>query len=199
MSYLSIAKTYEDCFKKHGATCKGIDWPVQEEVEMRYAEMLKPVTDGSTLLDFGCGYAGLFEYIKKHKSSVVYSGLEISQSQYNYCVNKYPDVEFFLCDVMQEDAEFSFDFVVMNGVLTAKYDLSFEEMYQYSRSLIGKCYNICRSCLSVNFTSPFADKKREKLFSPSFCQVGDIAHQLTDKFSINHSYLGFEQCLYLYK
>lgn len=198
MSYLSIAKVYEDCFKKHGATCKGIDWPVQKEVETRYTEMLKPVTDGSTLLDVGCGYAGLFEHIRKHKHSVKYSGLEINQPQYEYCVKKYPDIEFLLCDILKEEVDLSFDFVIMNGVLTAKYDLSFEEMYEYSKSLIAKCYKICRSCLSVNFTSPFAEKK-DKLFSPSFCQVGDIAHQLTDKFCINHSYLGFEQCLYLYK
>jgi SAM-dependent methyltransferase len=199
MSYASIARVYENLFKQYGATCKGVDWPNQEETEIRYSEILKPVTDESTVLDFGCGYAGLLEHIKRHRPSIQYYGLEINQPQYEYCLASYPQTKFFLCDVLKEDHDLHFDFVVMNGVLTAKYDLSFDEMYDYSNSLIEECYKICKFCLSVNFTSPFADKKNDKLFYPSLSQVGDIASRITKKFSINHNYLEFEQCLYLYK
>ena len=56
MSYLSIAKHYDDCFKKHGDSNLGVDWPNYEDTLIRHKIMSEMIRqDNSTILDFGCG------------------------------------------------------------------------------------------------------------------------------------------------
>lgn len=199
MDYKSIAAVYADCFDKFGATNKGIDWPDQREVNKRYEAALAivPVSVG-TLLDVGCGYGGFFEYLSNSNIPVHYTGLDINENYIKYCKKKYYGVKFIVRDILEEGLNFRSDYVILNGVLTAKYDLSHDHMLEFSRKLVTACFEQCDYGLAVNFTSPCAEAK-EKLFRPSFDEVGDLASELTSKFVIDHSYLPFEQMLYLYR
>ena len=65
MNYLKLAEHYDKCFKEHGDTHLGVDWPKLEDTFRRYDVMLGIIKDELpiTLLDFGCGTASLNGYI----------------------------------------------------------------------------------------------------------------------------------------
>ena len=68
--YKSIIYHYEDCFKKHGDSNLGVDWPNKIDADTRYKIMLEVITCSSltvSLLDFGCGLSHLYEFILKNR------------------------------------------------------------------------------------------------------------------------------------
>lgn len=201
MNYLSIAKTYEIIFNKYGASPKGIDWPNEKKNKLRYEFFLKIIKpDNFSILDFGCGYAGFLNYIKNKKNKKIkYFGLDINKNCINYCKSKYPNFYFICCDILTNKINLKTDYVLMNGVLTAKYNLSDEKMLKVAEDLIRSCFSICKKELFVNFHSPYITKFKKKLFHPSFEVVAKIAKKNTNKFEIIHGQIPFEQILVLKK
>ena len=66
MSYLSIAKHYDDCFKKHGDNNLGVDWPNYKDTLTRHQVMLDLLKNDTypSILDFGCGLGHFYKFIK---------------------------------------------------------------------------------------------------------------------------------------
>ena len=197
--YKQIAKVYSDCFDRYGPTCKGLDWPCEEEVFLRYEAIASIIAPGASVLDFGCGYAGLLDFFIDCGRPVNYTGLDINSNYIDYCRSKHASTTFLIQDVMENDLVDDYDYIVLNGVLTARYSVSHESMLEFARDLLERCFLHCNQGLAVNFTSPYSNKHKDKLFCPTLDEVGSIACGLTSVFQINHSYLPFEQMLYLYK
>ena len=70
--YKSIYKHYETCLIKHGDNHFGVDWPNYEDLITRYKIMLNIVNyfDKNikySVLDFGAGCGGLYDFIKSNK------------------------------------------------------------------------------------------------------------------------------------
>ncbi len=199
MNYLSIAKIYANLFDIHGPICKGIDWPNEAEILARYAAMIHWIPNEANILDFGCGYAGLLKYLIENNIPINYIGLDINSNYIEYCKNTYPEINFYCVDIIREKFDCEVDYIVMNGVLTAKYNLCQSEMAFFANDLLRKCFSMCKKGMAINFTSPYCNKHKNKLFCPNLNEVGDMATSLTKKFIIDHKRLPYEQILYLWK
>ena len=97
--YLQLVDHYEACLERHGDTHLGVDWPRQNDAEVRYRVMLEvvrqPLTGPATLLDLGCGAAHMYEYLLRHPiSKLSYMGLDISAKFIALCRQKFPDVPY---------------------------------------------------------------------------------------------------------
>jgi SAM-dependent methyltransferase len=199
MSHLKIAQVYKDCFDRHGPTHKGVDWPNERDISTRYDKILNLIPVGSSVLDFGCGYGGLLNRIQNRQINLEYTGLDINDNYINYCRSVYHNHRFHLCDVLSDECVLKADFLVLNGVLTAKYDLGQSEMHYLVQRILSICFGMCKVAVIVNFHSPHLDKPNPKLFCPSLDDVAKIAVGFTKKFLIDHSYLDFEQLLVMWR
>lgn len=199
-SYLDIAKRYEKKFREHGPTCRGVDWPNEKDMQVRYEEMLEMADDGS-VIDFGCGYGGLLSHIKQNSIDLDYIGIDIVQPYIDFCRLRHREnsKNFHCCDVLREKTRHKADYVIMNGVLTAKYGLTKKNMLSYSGRLIKKCFEMCEKGLAVNFSSPYCDKHRDKLFCPEFDEVAELISKMTKKFRMNHDRIPYEQVWFIWK
>ena len=104
MNYLKLAKHYDECFKEHGDTHLGVDWPKYEDTFKRYDAMLGLIRDKSpiTLLDFGCGTASLNAYIESLKIlNIKYSGLDINEPFCTTSKLKFPNNDFYCLDILK--------------------------------------------------------------------------------------------------
>ena len=131
--YLGIVSHYESCLQRHGDTHLGVDWPTQRGAEISYGVMLdviRPADRNASvqLLDFGCGASHLYEYIlTRRMDRISYSGLDLSEKFIELSKSKFPAVNYYCVDLLSEDATIpNFDYIVMNGVFTAKCGLSFD-------------------------------------------------------------------------
>ncbi|MBD5523502.1 MAG: class I SAM-dependent methyltransferase [Lachnospiraceae bacterium] len=211
MSYIDIARHYENCYRMYGDNNRGVDWPNKEDVDTRYQVILDVMKFDRrndlrmgkfSLLDFGCGLGHLYEYIEKNNVPVLYSGLDISPLFTDKCKEKFPDVEFITLDLLEDEYKLMkyYDYIVLNGVFTEKRDLVYEEMFEYFKELISKIWRNTNRGIAFNVMSKDVDWEREDLFHLSLSALsGFLTKEITRNFIIRNDYGLYEYMVYVYK
>lgn len=203
--YTEIISHYENCFSKHGDTHLGADWPNMEDLETRYSVMLDVVREKSknvSLLDFGCGSAMLYEFIKDRDPArnINYSGLDLGVNVINRCRDKYPDNLFYSQDILLENSLPKFDYIVANGVFTEKCSLKFDEMFEYFQKLVKTLFQHCNKGIAFNVMSKAVDWEREDLFHLSTdLLISFLTKEVSRHFIIRNDYGLYEYTVYIYR
>lgn len=206
--YKLIVEHYEKCFDTFGDTHKGVDWPKLEDVEIRYRIMYEVIRFTSfvktrySILDFGCGAGHFLDYLLRNGklNKFDYSGLDISQKYLALCKQKYPSLEFIFKDIMVEELDRQYDFIIMNGVFTEKQQLTYDEMLDYFFTMIKKIFKSADCGISFNVMSKEVDWEREDLFHlPIDTLVKFITKNLSRNFIIRNDYGLYEYTTYIYK
>jgi SAM-dependent methyltransferase len=185
----------------------GVDWPNAEDVETRHAVMLGVIGERSPdasvrLLDFGCGASHLYEHIiATGIEGIEYSGLDLSQRFVDLSRSKFPGNDYYFLDILDDGSELPrFDYVVMNGVLTEKVDLSFDEMFEFTRKVLRRVFAIADVGIAFNVMSKHVDWEREDLFHLPFDMLAQfLTEELTRRFVIRSDYGLYEYTVYAYR
>ncbi len=205
-SYHSIVAHYENCFAQFGDSPMGLDWSNMPDLVKRYDAMLGVIKNANvpaSLLDFGCGTAMLYEHLqtKQIAHNVEYNGLDLSSAFIQHCQRKFPTQRFYWLDVMHSPNELpAFDYIVMNGVLTEKRELSFDEMFDYFTKLLTIVFAKSRVGVAFNVMSKHVDWEREDLFHLPMDVLGNfLTKNLSRNFVIRNDYGLYEYTTYVYK
>lgn len=202
MDYLKIAKHYEKCLDEHGDTCKGVDWPNEEDANLRYKIMLEllPGFYQATLLDFGCGTGKLLEYIIKNNINIDYQGLDVSDKYITLCRDKYPNVKFHKLDVCQNDLSQKYDYIICNGTFTEKVDLPWGEMWKFFTQALKTLWKNTEKGIAFNVMSKYVDWERNDLFHVDTKDICDfLIENLSRNFIIRNDYGLYEYTVYVYR
>jgi len=206
--YSAIVTHYENCLQKYGDTHLGVDWPKEEDVNIRYKVMLDLVyfkndpSERWSLLDFGCGASHLYEFIgKSNYKNLEYSGLDISSKFIDLSKSKYPNNKYYSLDILtSSDLLPTFDYIVMNGVFTEKRELSFDEMFEYFKILLTAVFHKAEKGVAFNVMSKAVEWERWDLFHlPTDLLIDFLTKNLTRNFVIRNDYGLYEYTTYIYK
>jgi cyclopropane fatty-acyl-phospholipid synthase-like methyltransferase len=205
--YDSIVRFCESCLDKYGDTYLGAAWTkTQKNADTRYRVMLEviqpSVSRNIKLLDFGCGASHLYQYIiKQELNNIEYSGLDISDKFLSLSKQKFPSIIYYNMDILtNHDTLPHFDYVVMNGVFTAKCALSFTDMLQYFKKVLQIVFSKTNVGIAFNVMSKQVDWERDDLFHLPFDSLGSfVTTHLSRNFVIRHDYGLYEYTVYVYK
>lgn len=205
--YGRIVEACEGFLLQHGDNYLGVGWTKGPEyAELRYRVMLDLLgRHGNTpvsLLDFGCGAAHLYEYLRAaNLTHIQYSGLDISPRFIALCREKFPSVAFYQRDLLEDASGLpEFDYVVMNGVFTLRAGLSTEAMWSYARELLRRAVPLARHGLAFNVMSPYVDWERDDLFhAPIDAVASFVAAEFGRTFTIRHDYGLHEYTVYVFR
>lgn len=206
--YRKIVEHYENCLAQYGDTPRGVDWTKENEVEIRYRVMLEVVRQSDagapvSLLDFGCGTSHLYEYILRNnlENKIEYSGLDLSEKFVEVSQRKFPHINYYQADIIKNpDAAPVFDYIVMNGVLTEKRELGFDEMWEYAQTLLARVFEKTRRGVAFNVMAKTVDWERDDLFHlPMDTLSLFLVKKLSRNFVIRSDYGLYEYTTYLYK
>ena len=200
-NYKKIYRHYEKCFEKHGNTAKGLDWPNKVDLERRFDLMTSyfdiDEKNEETLLDFGCGTGFLLEYLKNSKH-IKYSGLDISKIFIDFCRDRYPNNKFLCIDILKENLDHNYDYIICNGVFTEKNELSEDDMFLFFSSVIKKLFCYTNKKLIFNVMSNHVDYKRDDLFHLSHDKLCEfLTKKVTRNYLIDNSYGLYEYTVIL--
>ena len=204
-NYQIIVDHYQSCLDKHGDSHLGVDWPRQAEAEVRYRVMLEVVREERPdlqLLDFGCGAAHLYEYMERRGlGHLQYSGLDLGPKFVALARRKFPEQRFFCVDILESPEQVpTFDYVVMNGVLTEKRELAFDEMWSYTQRLLRRIFERTRLGLAFNVMSKHVDWERDDLFHLPFDLLAPfLRRELSRHYVLRADYGLYEYTAYVYR
>lgn len=196
---------YQETFKAYGMTSKGVDWGDDTaKLELRYSKMLAVITGQTlaqpTLLDVGCGYAGLFEYAKTHGYELDYTGIDVAKNMIDEATLVHRNAKLIHSDILDPSFTNQYDYVVCNGILTQKLDVPALEMDQFAAKLIRKIFNSCKVGMAFNVMSTKVNFFSNNLYyrNPSEMLAWCMS-ELSPRVMLDHSYPLYEYTVYIYK
>lgn len=206
-TYDKIYKHYESTLKKYGPTSKGMDWPNEKDAEKRFLVMMRLIDfkskDKIKLLDLGCGVGLLVDYLKANKlyDKIEYVGMDISANMISEAKKRCVDDRFECRDIIKNPIpKDSYDYIIMNGVMTEKLSLSQHEMISFAEKIIKTAYESCKKGITFNVMSSHVDTKREDLFHYPLDQlVGFLVKECSRHIKINMDYGLYEYTTYVYR
>ena len=155
-----------------------------------------------SLLDFGCGSAGLLEHLiaTGRTDAFSYVGHDVSRIYVDHCRTAFPDHRFTVGDVLAGAPIDPVDYVIANGVFTERLTLSEAEMFEFMTATVRRLFAAASIGIAFNVMSTIVDWQREDLFHVDPARMIDfVTSDLSRNFQLRHDYPLYEYTVYVYK
>ncbi len=190
-----INSRYNDLLNRHGISPKAVGWP-----KLRHDLRFKIFSEtfglkGHSILDFGCGYGLLFDYLKRSKVDVRYTGVDINSRFIKLAREKYPDGQFICGNFLKNPPQKTFDFVLCSGV----HNIRMKDNDAFLRDSISLFWGLSAKGCAVNFLSDHVQYRSSESNHSGPYEVMKEAYKYTNRIVLRNDYMPFEFTLFVWK
>jgi SAM-dependent methyltransferase len=144
----------------HGATPQGVDWNGKDSQHLRFKTLLNIVDDPTaafSLLDFGCGYGSLYEFMQPRFKSFRYTGYDISEAMIAEAQKLYPmgTVEW-----STQRGDTSYDYIVASGIFNVRLQTDEAAWWKYICDELDWMNTHATKGFSFNMLTSYSDAER---------------------------------------
>ena len=187
---------YSAAFAQFGATIDSTFQSNPATQELRFERLVAnlDLTGADvSVLDVGCGFADLFEFLSQRGFKGRYTGIELVESMARVARDRYPELDIRVADILDVDHMGSFDYVVQSGVFNIHGGVSAEEWRSYCSGIVSRMFELSKVGIAFNALTTFSTFSDPALayFSPSFWEHL-LHHDFTRYYAIDHAYPLFE-------
>ncbi|MGD8458607.1 MAG: class I SAM-dependent methyltransferase [Anaerolineales bacterium] len=158
---------YSKKIKEYGPTPQGVDWNSKESQITRFNLLLKVCdrTKHFTIIDYGCGYGALAEYMTQQNLKYSYIGYDISSKMVEKAKIRFTNQENMVFTSSQDELPIS-DYVVASGIFNVKRQFSESAWKTHVEKTIFHMASLSRKGFGFNVLTSFSDKEfqREDLY-----------------------------------
>jgi cyclopropane fatty-acyl-phospholipid synthase-like methyltransferase len=192
----SVNNYYTEKVKEHGITPKGVDWNSLESQEMRFEQLCKviEVKENFSVLDYGCGYGALFNYLTNLRSSFTYTGFDISAEMISQALKLYGDAGSAKWSTAVADNE-RFDYSIASGIFNVRLGTNDAEWIEYIKESLSTINKHSEKGFSFNMLTSYSDKEymRNYLFYADPAYFFDFCKKNFSKYvALLHDYPLYE-------
>jgi SAM-dependent methyltransferase len=158
-----VSTYYNQKVKEFGATPQGVDWNGDESQQLRFLQLCNIINPASefSILDYGCGYGAMYEFIKLKNSKFNYIGFDIA-SQMIEAGNKKYESEKNISFISKLDEANKVDYCVASGIFNVKLQNTENAWQDYILSTISTMNNCCTKGFAFNVLTSYSDKEYMK-------------------------------------
>jgi SAM-dependent methyltransferase len=159
-----VKKYFSEKLKAYGATHLGVDYNSIESQEARFFQLTK-VIDAShkySLLDFGCGYGGMYDYLKRLDHDLHYVGYDIAEPMIAKGRELHPNNPdcWFTREIREVPVV---DYAVVSGTFNMKLDADFESWTGIVLEALQQMDLHASKGLAFNMLTKYSDADRMRL------------------------------------
>ena len=192
----SVSVYYTAKLKKFGTTPQGVDWNSEESQALRFAQLTKVLSRDSvtfTVLDWGCGYGALYNFLVNGGLSFRYSGYDLSLDMINACKTKFSNkpAQWFT----NEELLPVHDYIIASGIFNVKMEFSNEEWLVYILKTLNTINRLSKRGFSFNILTSYSDKEymKDNLFYADPCFFFDYCKKnFSREVALLHDYQLYE-------
>lgn len=161
-----LLRTVEQFFSKkvtaHGANYKGVDYGNPERQVICFNQLTKILPDppqSFSLIDYGCGYGALVEYLNQRGFGFTYTGFDLSTTmieearhlhgQHNNCT--------FVTDFQTLVPA---DFAIAGAIFNVRLEISDEAWKQIILDTLTKMWALSTQAMAFNILTSYSDPDR---------------------------------------
>ena len=158
---LNHVKSYFDKrIREHGASPRGSDWNSETSQNIRFDQLLRVVESQTfSLLDYGCGYGALADYLVSRGFHADYYGYDILESAIETARQAHqgkPRRSFFTEKTQLPVC----DYTVASGIFNFRGEQSFEEWTEYVLGVLNEFNQLSLHGFSSNFLTKYSDAEK---------------------------------------
>lgn len=162
-----ITEYYSSTLARHGPTPQGVDWNGEESQLIRFEQLTKVVDepDGFSLLDLGCGYGALHDFLKVSFTDFNYCGYDVSADMIRAARERLKDdprVKLVHGSRPKEPV----DYAVASGIFSVRLQNDDSIWQRYIDDTLDLLNAIGRRGFAFNCLTVYSDKERmqDKLY-----------------------------------
>ncbi|BCN93129.1 SAM-dependent methyltransferase [Thiomicrorhabdus immobilis] len=210
---LRIQTRHKVSVERYGYQPQALYWSNREIQEIRFQklmEMLPAATElkqqAWSLLDVGCGFADLVDYLQKNEYLPDYTGIDISPEMVLAAQSLHPQATIKNGELA--DFNFSplqFDYVMLSGALNEVVETEVEGTSQqqgdYAKSVIRAMYQISKKGVAFNLLDARHQWVKSRYDLQSFLptEIIDYCQSFASQVELLEGYLENDFTVYLYK
>jgi cyclopropane fatty-acyl-phospholipid synthase-like methyltransferase len=139
----SVREYYSNKIVEYGPEPRGVDWGSSERQLNRFRQLTRDMGDGPfSLLDLGCGYGGLWDYLIAQGKSFRYVGLDISEEMISRAKAIHPNSPNCTFDVGSRPLQ-GFDHVVASGIFNVMANVPRQAWDAHVRATVVARFTAC--------------------------------------------------------
>jgi len=160
LSKEQLLSFYNLHYKKFGERPEALRWTPQGQLR-RYHTFLDiaPDLNDRTVLDYGCGLADFYKFLKRRGINVRYTGVDINENFIGAAKKKYPECSFRVMDVDNDPLEGFYDYIFICGV----FNLLVPGVKDDLKNALVTLFKHCNKALALNALSSHTPVKDAEL------------------------------------
>ncbi len=182
-------RVFDARLAEHGDSAQGAYWPNEVDRRTRFDVMLDMLAGRGdapvVLCDLGCGTGELLAHIRRlGLTGITYIGVDRSQTALALARAKFPDATFVNLDVTDTATALdalACDYLVANGLFTARFGMAHAEMWDFLRAAITRVWPHVRRGLAFNVMSKAVAWERDDLFHLPMDDAARFLHGLAGR------------------
>lgn len=200
---LDHVKSYFDKrIREHGASPRGSDWNSETSQNIRFDQLLKVIEAPSfSILDYGCGYGALADYLATKGFEAEYYGYDILESAIETARQAHQDKSrrSFFSDKARLPV---CDYTVASGIFNFRGEQSFDDWTEYVVGVLNEFDRLSLRGFSSNFLTKYsdADRMRSDLYYADPLFLFDYCKQnFSNNIALLHDYQLYDFTLLIRK
>jgi cyclopropane fatty-acyl-phospholipid synthase-like methyltransferase len=196
---------YNNRLIEFGETEKALGWGDKGRSKLRYKVLCEHLDiEGSTVLDFGCGFGDLYKYIAENiTKNFTYLGIDINENLLDVAKKRYSkgnmNVSFFhvntdLASFLKKES-LEVDYIVSSGIFNFK----LKDNKDFITSTLDSFFEISRKGFATNYMSDQVDFKAESNFHSSPGATLALHYKYSNNIIFKNNYMPFEFTVVLNK
>ena len=195
----TVGQYYADRLERFGPTPRGVDWNSAESQELRFSRLLELATqvDGTlspSILDVGCGYGALLDYLRGRSLQLDYRGFDISEPMIATARARHAGVDgaVFTSDARTLQPA---TYAVASGIFNVKLSYTLEEWREYVLDTLAALDGWSTAGFAFNMLSTHSDPdlRRDDLFYADPRELFDLCtRRFSPRVALLHDYPLFE-------
>lgn len=204
-----IQLRHKHSIERFGYSAQALLWS-SKEVQFKRFEVLSQVfvsaADKVSVLDVGCGFADLHDYLLAQGVVIDYQGIDLSADMVQSAQFLHKGIKVVQGDLFDfNPAEQSYDYVLLSGALNEVVEATIERdaksSGEYAKAVIKRMYQSCRKAVAFNLLDARHEWIKSRVDLQSFIpeDIVEYCQSFADKVTWQDDYLDNDFTVFLYK
>jgi SAM-dependent methyltransferase len=191
-----IAQRFGTLVETYGHDPRALDYGSWTSQQTRFRVIAEALPlNGRRVLDVGCGFADLADYLQARYGPVDYEGVDICPHMIEEARRRHPALSLRVLDIIEEDPGGLYDFVIANGIFYVWGDDAFEGM----RAMIRRMFELSRRATAFTTLSTWAERREPGEFRADPSETLAFCRTLTRRVVLRHDYLPHDFAVFLHQ
>jgi SAM-dependent methyltransferase len=155
-----VGRYYSGRLHEHGASARGVDWNSEESQVLRFVQLarLLPPSGPFSVVDYGCGYGALVDFLESKSADFDYQGFDISGDMIAKARIDHENSRHRFT-TREGDLEPA-DFTLASGIFNVRLDTSMEDWTAYVLDTIERLDKLGGQGFAFNMLTSYSDHDR---------------------------------------